>query len=874
MLKIYAALLFISLMISSTTWAQPYGVPGSQVPIYKSASGGSEYGFHLYLPIGYKHGTADKYPLVVFLHGLGEQGDGNIGNCATETNKSLWSGLCEVTKNGAPLRLQGSFDVPAIVVSPQTSTYWVSDLAKIDRFITFIEERFEVDSNRIHITGMSMGGAGTMDYSRQYHQRVASVVAVCHADNTQTNDINLRGKPVWFFHAYNDSTTTFSKSVNVINGITPSSVSVLANAPYRYDLPQCVNKNSSGQCLDKDGVVVKDAFALYSQAADQFTWYDNTTTTNSTNEDHMIRFTLFASGGHNSWTRAYNDQNMWNWMLAQSLDGSDIPPVVNVAPVANAGSDRTIQLPENSIVLNGSASDSDGAIASYAWSKISGPNVSLSGQNSANLSLSNLVEGNYVFRLTASDDDGATHFDEVGVSVLAAVVVNPPVSSGSYLKLGGPSYGKVNLKYYAGADGSSTRVYPKAMGHNMISFSIKNVGGAAIDLSKYKIEILAGYNFASVVLGNYLPSLSSDWQRVTIPIADFPFSTTNGRDRYNEGVHAVTIQKMGGAGDSAIGVDEVRFEGGATPLVYYGDSYEASGSLTHVTYSLENQFKIIERLASGGHQVGNQLPILIEIADQFVSELQQLVLRISSSDPDGDNLILGFAQDLPNFMSFVDNGDGTGDLTIEPQAGDTGTYELQAEVTDENGGSRSQAFVVNILPGLAQSYLKLGGPSYGKVNLKYYAGADGSSTRVYPKAMGHNMISFSIKNVGGAAIDLSKYKIEILAGYNFASVVLGNYLPSLSSDWQTVSIPIADFPFSTTNGRDRYNEGVHAVTIQKMGGAGDSAIGVDEVRFEGGAAPLVYYGDSYEASGSLSNVTYSYETQFKIIERPTSGGSN
>ena len=589
MFKLFA-LLLLGMTAISETIAQPYGVPGSQIPIYKSASGGSEYGFHLYLPVGYVHGTSTKYPLVISLHGLGEKGDGNIGNCATETDTAKWSGLCEVRKNGAPQRLHGNFDVPAIVVSPQSGTWW-NYLDKIDNFITFIQERFEVDPDRIHITGLSMGGAGTMDYSRAYPHRVASVVAICQADNTQADDINLRGKPVWFFHAYDDTTVTYSKSINVINGITPTSVSVLANAPYKYDFPKCVTKNADKECLDKDGKVVKNAFALYSKASDTFTWFDNTVTTNSANPDHTIRLTLFAGGGHNSWSRAYNDQNMWNWMLAQRLSGA---VVANVAPVANAGMDKSVQLPNQSLVINGSATDSDGTIAGYLWTKVSGPSVTIANQNTANLSLSNLIPGTYVFRLMATDDDSATHSDDVSV-----VVLEEP--NGSWLRLGGTSYGKVSLKYFSGADGTSTRVYPKAMGHNLLSFSIRKVGSGNLDPSKLKVEILAGYNYAPVILSNYVSNIDSEWIRVAIPISDFPFSTASGRDRYNEGVHAVSFQKMGGAGNVDFGVDEVLFEGGATPLVYYGDTYPESGDADHVTYSYESQFSILERLLTGGH---------------------------------------------------------------------------------------------------------------------------------------------------------------------------------------------------------------------------------------------------------------------------------
>ncbi len=97
----------------------------------------------------------------------------------------------------------------------------------------------------------------------------------------------------------------------------------------------------------------------------------------------------------------------------------------NVAPTANAGADKSVTLPTNSTVINGSASDTDGTISSYSWTQMSGPSTAtLSGANTANLTASTLIQGTYVFRLTATDNGGLTGSDNVNV------VVNP-ASSGS-----------------------------------------------------------------------------------------------------------------------------------------------------------------------------------------------------------------------------------------------------------------------------------------------------------------------------------------------------------------------------------------------------------------------------------------------------------
>src|SRR5690606_13190510 len=104
-----------------------------------------------------------------------------------------------------------------------------------------------------------------------------------------------------------------------------------------------------------------------------------------------------------------------------------LPAAANKNPVANAGQDKTITLPTNSTTINGIGTDGDGTIVTYAWTKVSGPSVSMSGQATAKLSLTNLVEGTYVFRLTVTDDDGATASDQVAVVVEPEGVNQIPV---------------------------------------------------------------------------------------------------------------------------------------------------------------------------------------------------------------------------------------------------------------------------------------------------------------------------------------------------------------------------------------------------------------------------------------------------------------
>lgn len=146
----------------------------------------------------------------------------------------------------------------------------------------------------------------------------------------------------------------------------------------------------------------------------------------------------------------------------------------NTSPVANAGNDREITLPVAQVTVNGSgSSDPDGTIVTYAWTKISGPGTyTIVSESAASTVINNLVEGTYVFRLTVTDDDGATHTDDMTVTVNAAIVA--PTCTG--------------IRYEASpaGDGGYLNVHPLG-------------GGDTLDLNNYQ------YTYVAIINRNGLP---------------------------------------------------------------------------------------------------------------------------------------------------------------------------------------------------------------------------------------------------------------------------------------------------------------------------------------------------------------------------------
>ncbi len=104
----------------------------------------------------------------------------------------------------------------------------------------------------------------------------------------------------------------------------------------------------------------------------------------------------------------------------------EVPPGgdENLSPVANAGPDQNLTLPTSSTNLDGTAStDPDGTITSYVWTFVSGPST-VDPADTASPAISGLVQGTYVFKLTVTDNDGATDDDEVTIVVSPATT--PP----------------------------------------------------------------------------------------------------------------------------------------------------------------------------------------------------------------------------------------------------------------------------------------------------------------------------------------------------------------------------------------------------------------------------------------------------------------
>jgi beta-glucosidase len=105
-----------------------------------------------------------------------------------------------------------------------------------------------------------------------------------------------------------------------------------------------------------------------------------------------------------------------------TIEGRWIVPIdtSNKAPTSNPGANRSINFSSLPLVLDGrGSSDADGSIVAYLWEEVSGPQtVTITHADSAVATVATAVPGNYKFRLTVTDNDGASHTANVYITII------------------------------------------------------------------------------------------------------------------------------------------------------------------------------------------------------------------------------------------------------------------------------------------------------------------------------------------------------------------------------------------------------------------------------------------------------------------------
>jgi hypothetical protein len=123
-------------------------------------------------------------------------------------------------------------------------------------------------------------------------------------------------------------------------------------------------------------------------------------------------------------------RNIYRYLVDDDEESSNIPTGPNQPPVVNAGSDQTFDYSFSSLVV-ANASDPDGTIVSYLWSKVSGGQANIVSPNSSATYINSFMPGQYTFRVTVTDDQGNTAFDDVVLNVTGNGNLPPTARAGN-----------------------------------------------------------------------------------------------------------------------------------------------------------------------------------------------------------------------------------------------------------------------------------------------------------------------------------------------------------------------------------------------------------------------------------------------------------
>ena len=185
-----------------------------------TAADGATLPYRILLPANIEAGK--KYPLVVFLHGAGERG--------TDNALQLKSGVRAFAKADAREKF------PCFVFAPQCpkDKKWVemdwggatgtapADPGPMEKLVlsavdAFAQE-FPIDPDRIYVTGLSMGGFGTWDLITRHPEKFAAAIPVCGGGD-KGKAAAAKPVPVWAFHGLADNVVLPVRSQDMIAGL-------------------------------------------------------------------------------------------------------------------------------------------------------------------------------------------------------------------------------------------------------------------------------------------------------------------------------------------------------------------------------------------------------------------------------------------------------------------------------------------------------------------------------------------------------------------------------------------------------------------------------------------------------------------------------
>lgn len=217
-----------------------------------TAANGETMPYRLFIPD--EGARKNRLPLILYLHG-----GGGVG---TDNRKQISGGNTNGTHAWTTAEAQRRH--PAFVLAPQLAQNrpsqpgradaWSSSLATVLEIIAAVSREFAIDSDRVYVTGQSLGGYGAWEIVSRHPQMFAAAVPLCGGGDA-VRIVAARTVPVWAFHGAQDPVVPVSESRELV------------------------------AALRRAGSAVK--------------------------------YTEYADVGHDAWTRAYSEPELAEWIFSQ-----------------------------------------------------------------------------------------------------------------------------------------------------------------------------------------------------------------------------------------------------------------------------------------------------------------------------------------------------------------------------------------------------------------------------------------------------------------------------------------------------------------------------------------------------------------------------
>ena len=162
-----------------------------------------------------------------------------------------------VKRNGPPSFVDKQPDFPFILVSPQCAegTRWMWKVDELQAMLEQLKGKYRIDVDRIYLTGLSMGGFGTWAWAISQPGQFAAIAHVCGGGLIHYA-YELKNIPVWAFHGEADDVVEVKNTIDMVEAV-----------------------NTAGG---------------------------------------KARVTIYPGIGHDSWVKAYQEADLYTWLLSQS----------------------------------------------------------------------------------------------------------------------------------------------------------------------------------------------------------------------------------------------------------------------------------------------------------------------------------------------------------------------------------------------------------------------------------------------------------------------------------------------------------------------------------------------------------------------------